>query len=101
MDGESILRLALLGGAVFSVVEAVKRSLSGLSQSVLWVRLLPLLPLLLGGLGAVLVPSLSPPGGAGERTVFGVLAGSFSGSLYQVVARQFSAVAKVKEVQGE
>lgn len=98
MDGSTILSLALLGTVVAAMTEGVRRSFP---QSVFVLRLLPLLPLLLGALLAVLVPSLAPGESVGERSVYGVLAGAFSGQLYALVKRQVSSkVASVEPPAG-
>lgn len=85
MDGSTILSLAILGAAVSALTAAIKAIVGGDKIG----RLLPLLPLFLGALGSVLVPSLSPGQDVGERVIFGVLTGAFSGQLYESIKRQF------------
>lgn len=85
MNASTVASLLILGAAVSALTGAYKLVIGeGLLK-----RLLPLVPLLLGVLGAVLVPSLTPGQSPGERVVWGVLAGAFSGQLYETVRRQF------------
>lgn len=85
MDLNTILSLSILGAAVSALTAAVKAVVGRDAIG----RLLPLLPLLLGALGSILVPSLSPGSSLGEHVVYGVLTGAFSGQLYESVKRQF------------
>ncbi len=98
MDGESLLMLSLLGGAVYALTEALKLALKGLPETSLWQRLLPLYPLVLGALGAILIPGFAPGETAAERSVYGILTGAFSGQAYELVKRQLAR--KLPAVEG-
>jgi hypothetical protein len=101
MTASDITSLLVLGAAVAVIIEATKRFASGVSRSIWWVRALPFLPLLLGALGAAVVPGRIPGEGYGEKILYGILAGAFSGQSYGVVVRQFTAATKTKESSNE
>lgn len=83
MDTSQVLALLMLGAAVSALTAAIKAA--GCPP-----RLLPLLPLLLGVVGAVAITSATPGHSAGERVLYGLLAGAFSGQLYESVKVAFN-----------
>ncbi len=82
MDSTKLFYLALLGAAVSVLTGGVKAALP-----VKLHHLLPLTPLLLGAIGGLLT-SLTPGTDAGERLVWGVMAGAFSGQAYEFLKGQ-------------
>lgn len=82
MDSTALFYLALLGAAISALTAGIKAALPETLH-----RLLPLTPLVLGALGGLLT-SLTPGADAGERVVWGVMAGAFSGQAYEAIKSQ-------------
>lgn len=82
MDSAALLYLALLGATINVLTAGVKAALPESLH-----RFLPLTPLLLGALGGWLT-TLTPGADTGERIVWGVLAGAFSGQAYEAIKSQ-------------
>lgn len=82
MDSMELFYLALLGATINVLTAGVKAALPESLH-----RFLPLTPLLFGALGGWLT-TLTPGADAGERIVWGVLAGAFSGQAYEAIKTQ-------------
>lgn len=85
MDSTKLFYLALLGAAISALTAGIKAALPEHLH-----RLLPLTPLLLGAIGGLLT-TLTPGLTAGERVVWGVMAGAFSGQAYEFIKGQLPA----------
>jgi hypothetical protein len=94
MDATTLLSLLLLGSAISALTAGVK---TALPEGQFKQRTLPLVPLLLGAFAGLVAPSLVPGPDAASHVVWGLLAGAFSGQLYEVFKRQFNAVSSTKK----
>lgn len=89
------LNFGIYASVVAMVCEAIIRSgATFFKQNPLGVRLVPSLPLLVGGLGA-LIPETIPSALQGPALFYGILAGGLSGQIYGFVKRQFTIAEKL------
>jgi hypothetical protein len=89
----SILPLILIGAAISALTEGLKAAIPETVKP----RLMPLVPLLLGALAGLLAPSLVPGADLPAKVVWGILAGAFSGQLYELFSKQFQGASTPKK----